>query len=89
MRGRKSTDLTTDLNVAYGLYHEYQDVDDMHMGMLSGRASMHIYECLPSLSTSSRNRKRNTQQSLVYNEAYAGKNEALVTDFLDANETLL
>lgn len=83
MRGEKpETDLTT--NAAYGLLHEYQEMDEMCMGMPpSGRASLHIYESLPSLSTTSRNRMRHTQQSLVYNEAYGGRNEVLATmDFL-------
>ncbi len=86
-RGRKAkTIITTDLNVAYGLTHDYQEVDSICMEM----PSLHIYERLPSLSTSSRNRRTlNTEQSLIYNEAYAARNEALTADFLDANETIL
>ena len=86
IRGRKSKTIPTAHNMAYyGLTRE-QIVNEMHTGILSGTASLHIYECL---STSSRDQLQNTQQSLVYNEAYEGRNRALATDFLDANETIL
>lgn len=83
-RARKTKTIPTHLNVAYGLTHDYQDVDSIiHM---SGGPSLHVYECL---STSSGRQTQNTQQSLVYNEAYtaARLNEALTAN-TDANETI-
>ena len=83
IRGRRSrTIIPTAHNVAYGLTRE-QVVNEMHTGMLSGIASLHTYEYLPTSS------RENTQQSLVYNEVYEGRNRTLATDFLDANETIL
>ena len=81
-KDRKSKIIPTDPNVAYGLHYDlYQDVDSI--------IGTHTYEQLPSLSTSSINQMRNAQQSLTYNEVYAGRNKALATDFLDANEAIL
>ena len=86
IRSRKSKTIPTAHNMAYYRLTREQIVNEMHTGMLSGTASLHIYECL---SASSRDRIQNAQQSLVYNEAYEGRNRALATDFLDANETIL
>ena len=79
IRGRRSKTIPTAHNVAYGLTRE-QAVNEMHTGVL---ASLHTYEYLPTSS------RENTQQSLVYNEVYEGRNQTLATDFLDANETIL
>ena len=83
-KDRKTTTISTGPNMAYGVVH--REVDNIHMGLLSGTVTTHAYDYPIAPSNNQMN-----SQSVVYNEAYvqsnfAARNKTFTTDFLDANE---